>query len=613
MTQTYTPPPPATSATFGSVRRALVAVWAVLTLGAGAFVAVIGTNAPYADEWEFVPALLGEEPALPWLWQQHNEHRLPLPRAAYLLLFKLTHDFRAGMLAQVAALSALALYLMRLADRLRGKPVWADAFFPISLLHVGHWENLVMGYQICFVLFCVLATGLGVVALRTTRENAFRSGVLAGLLLLALALTGGSGLVVVPPVAAWLVYLAVGLWRTGARGKAALVLLFVALPAAYLGAYFTDYHRPPDHPEPSSDPVMVARVALQVVAVSFGIGVSEVWWAAALGLLGVGGATAAVLLGRWGDPRERPAAAGLLAVAAGVTGVALAIGVGRGWGATMGLWSRYSLLAWPLLATTYLVWARLGGKWVPVALCVAAALAFPANTGTGMMVGAAVKGEYSAVAADAAAGLPAEQIADAEEQRHRRSPATVHVVLQRERAIRAIPMLRAARVGLFAREPAMSDVGLWWWIGGGAALVVLAALLARWLWVLGHAVHVERCRELFRLQHERFEEQLLRAAAATGLPRGLKWVACRITGDAVLVRDAATGGIVALVPVQIDFVPVEGSDMEDLPAAREPRPATAVFTFHGGAWHTAGRVVFNHTPDQTVAAFPELQRLPDHG
>ena len=158
----------------------------------------------------------------------------------------------------------------------------------------------------------------------------------------------------------------------------------------------------------------------------------------------------------------------------------------------------------------------------------------------------------------------------------------------------------------------MLDISVWWWVGGGVAVLLLVVLAVRWLYLLGHAVHVERCRELFRLQHERFEEQLLKAAGATGLPRGLRWVACRITGDAVLVRDTATGGIVALVPVQIDFAPIEGSDMEDVPAAKEPRPATAVFTFHGGAWHTAGRVVFNHTPDQTVTAFPELQRLPDH-
>ena len=95
---------------------------------------------------------------------------------------------------------------------------------------------------------------------------------------------------------------------------------------------------------------------------------------------------------------------------------------------------------------------------------------------------------------------------------------------------------------------------LWLWVGGGAVVFALIALAGRWLWVLGHAVHVERCRELFRLQHERFEEQLLKAAAATGLPRGLRWTGCRITGDAVLVRDTATdeASSPALVPGCID-------------------------------------------------------------
>ena len=149
-----------------------------------------------------------------------------------------------------------------------------------------------------------------------------------------------------------------------------------------------------------------------------------------------------------------------------------------------------------------------------------------------------------------------------------------------------------------------------WWVGGAA---VAALLAVRWVWRFCHAVQVARARELFRLQHERFEEMLLKAAAATGKPRGLTWVSCAITGDAVLARDAGRGTIAAFVPVLVGFEPVAGGDMEDVPAAREPRPATAVFTFHGGSWHTAGRVVFNHTPDQTVTAFPELQRLPDHG
>src|SRR5262245_11086572 len=108
----------------------------------------------------------------------------------------------------------------------------------------------------------------------------------------------------------------------------------------------------------------------------------------------------------------------------------------------------------------------------------------------------------------------------------------------------------------------MAAISLWWWVAGGLLLVAVLALLVRWLWYLGQAVHVERCRELFRLQHERYEEKLLKAASATGLPRGLKWVSCQITGDAVLAHDTATVGIVALVPVLIQFEPLEGSDME---------------------------------------------------
>src|SRR5580658_10060479 len=126
-----------------------------------------------------------------------------------------------------------------------------------------------------------------------------------------------------------------------------------------------------------------------------------------------------------------------------------------------------------------------------------------------------------------------------------------------------------------------------WGIGGGMAMIA-AIVLIRWFWQLGKAVKAERARELFRLQHERFEEQLLKSAAATGLPRGLRWLSCEIIGDAVLVRDTVTGGIVALVPVIIHFEPIEGSDMVDVPAARDPRPATAVFSFARGTWETNG-------------------------
>jgi hypothetical protein len=586
MSQTYRQVAPATSLT----RTVLFATWAALSLAALAFVLTLGTNAPYADEWEFVPALTGHERVLPWLWQLHNEHRLPFPRAVFLALFRLTHDFRSGMVLQVIMLSGLSLGLIRLAEHLRGRPHWADVFFPASLLHAGHWENLLMGYQLCFVLFTVLVTLLGVVAMRTTPENAFRSGVGAGLLLLLLALCGLFGLVVIPPVVVWLLYLAAVVRRGEPRWKAAVLVGLAAVSVGYLALYFVGYHRPAHHPPPGEGGIAIALVAGQTLAMAPGISLAAVWPAVFAGMLGLGAATLGVLVRSGRDPANRPAVVGLIAVAAGVVGLALAIGIGRaGLGDDRGLWSRYSLLMWPLLGLAYLVWVRHGRKWVPVGLCAVAALAFTPNMLTGMLIGAKHRELQSTVVVESALGVPPEVIV-AHHLKDFGPPEWI---------IRGIPMLREARIGGFAGNEEPTP----WWAAIEVVVAVLAGFAGRWLWHLGRAVQVERARELFRLQHERFEQMLLSAAAQTGKPRGLTWVGCEIAGDAILARDRQTRGIVAFVPVVVRFEPVAGSDMEEVPAAREPRPATAVFTFEKGHWRTDGRVVFNHTPEQAVAAF----------
>jgi hypothetical protein len=140
-----------------------------------------------------------------------------------------------------------------------------------------------------------------------------------------------------------------------------------------------------------------------------------------------------------------------------------------------------------------------------------------------------------------------------------------------------------------------------WWIVAGIGLLALT-FGGLWLRLFGRAVQIERARELFRLQQERYEETLLAAAAAGGKPRGLRWLRAVITGDALITRNAKRE-IVALVPVQIDFEPIEGSEMENVPMAREPRVATAVFTFRRGEWHTDGRIVFNLAPRQAAKHF----------
>jgi len=431
----------------GSRRTPLLlgVLWFALVLQAGSFALLIGSDCPNADEWDFVPVLLNREPLGPWLWEQHNEHRLPLPRLVYHGLFQLTKDFRAGALLQVGLLAAASAWMMRLAARIRGRAHWADAFFPISLLHLGHWENLLIGYNLCFGLILFLETAIGAIALRTTRENAFRSGFLAGFLTALLCLCGGGGVVTAMPVAVWLAWLPIQ-----ERSVRRLVLLaFAAFPLVYLAIYLQGYHRPGHHPEVGEGGSRVIAVATQVLSLGFGSGPYRYWLPIGVGLAALGLATARNLLRDVKTPPARPAALGALAILAGIVGVALVIGLGRAaLDPRSGVASRYSYLTWPALAIVYLLWVRRGGwsgKWVPVGLCVAAAIAFGPNTGAGMKRGTEVRLGIMMIEDEARAGSSPEAIValfGTDACRFQRG--------QEARAVRAIPMLREAGIGAFA-------------------------------------------------------------------------------------------------------------------------------------------------------------------
>jgi hypothetical protein len=148
-------------------------------------------------------------------------------------------------------------------------------------------------------------------------------------------------------------------------------------------------------------------------------------------------------------------------------------------------------------------------------------------------------------------------------------------------------------------------VDYWYWLVPLLALAGIVALAAFWrrLHSFGRQVQVERARELFRLQRERLEAQFITAAAATGKPRGLRWVDCQWDDGALFARDRESGQIAALVGVTIQFEAVEGSDMEGLPAVGNLRNASAVFFFNGGHWRTVGKAVFNMNPDEALAHF----------
>ena len=68
----------------------------------------------------------------------------------------------------------------------------------------------------------------------------------------------------------------------------------------------------------------------------------------------------------------------------------------------------------------------------------------------------------------------------------------------------------------------------------------------------------------------------------------------------MLARDRANGELIGLVPVTISFEAVAGGGMEDVEAVGNLRAATAILTWTGHDWTTAGRAVFNLEPREVL-------------
>jgi hypothetical protein len=152
-----------------------------------------------------------------------------------------------------------------------------------------------------------------------------------------------------------------------------------------------------------------------------------------------------------------------------------------------------------------------------------------------------------------------------------------------------------------------------YWLIPLLVVAVLTLIIVIWrpLRSFGKEVQIERARELFKLQRERLEAQFLKAAAATGKPRGLRWKDCDWDSVVEFVRERRTGQIAALVGVTIQFEAIEGGEMEGVAAVGNLRNASAVFFFQRGHWLTVGKAVFNMNPNEALAHFKnQYERVP---
>jgi hypothetical protein len=136
-------------------------------------------------------------------------------------------------------------------------------------------------------------------------------------------------------------------------------------------------------------------------------------------------------------------------------------------------------------------------------------------------------------------------------------------------------------------------------------LLLIAAACLIWVWLRPtlFARRIERARKKFERDRAELESLFFERAAASGKPRGLAWKSCAFQNGLLLARDRANGEIVGLVGVTIGFEAVEGGGMEEVEAVGNLRAATALFTWSGGDWTTAGRAVFNLEPRDVIERY----------
>jgi hypothetical protein len=375
------------------VRGILFVLWLALFATSLAYANRYALTNPYVDEWAFVPVLLEEKPAAPWLWELHNEHRFPLPRLVYIGLFRLTGDLRSGCLASAIGISLVAAGLMHLARRIRGRASLSDAAFPLTLMHVGQGENLYMGYQLAFMLTAVLTAGLlGVIlSLRQNSDSvgsAFPRGLLATLLGWLLLTCGAAGLAFGVAAAGWVALVAVfgrmSVWRRVLLGAALL-----ATPA-FIAVYMHGYARPSHHP-PSAGIVESARIGLEAQAMALGPAAGGLWQSAGDGvgvcIFLIGFVVAAQLVCWFFRSHWDGRAAGLFLFLGATATVAFGIGWGRsGFHSDMGFAWRYGWLTAPAVWTAYFTWLARGGRvstYGPAAIAFVALVLFPINDASG--------------------------------------------------------------------------------------------------------------------------------------------------------------------------------------------------------------------------------------
>jgi hypothetical protein len=166
-----------------------------------------------------------------------------------------------------------------LARRLRGRPSYSDAFFPLLLLNWGHAANFLWDWQVQFHLSTVVAGATLLLIARHRYPFNLAAAMTIWVALLLLPLCGANGMAVVPALAAWLLCSAIILWRSehSATNRDALVAFGIGASAyLVLCLYLLGYEAVPYHPRTRS-PIEILKAAVAFLTAGFGPATKSLW------------------------------------------------------------------------------------------------------------------------------------------------------------------------------------------------------------------------------------------------------------------------------------------------------------------------------------------------
>ena len=227
-----------------------------------------GVDIPFLDQWLFAPmlkAFYSGENWLQYLFEQHNEHRIVVPRLIFLFLAKLTDWNTFGEMVTsflVCLLNFGLIWLILKQTNIKSKLI----LIPLSwiIFTLGQWQNIIWGWELAWYLavFGILSAVLYLS--KTPFSNWYIIPAIIGAIIATFSLANG---LLVWPMGLFL------LWFLKSKPgmKTNLAFIWLVIGIFICGVYFMDYAKP-GHLPPLSAALIEPLKFLRYILANLGAG-----------------------------------------------------------------------------------------------------------------------------------------------------------------------------------------------------------------------------------------------------------------------------------------------------------------------------------------------------